>query len=335
MINKDDWYFTDSLTLEFLEGLKNDKYKVVFIKQENIFSHGMNVVRKILFDKDTVAVIGVEKIFNILEEANECTLFFNENIITIDNSSYKFRDFNFLRDSSEIMEYNMDTNEICYKPDYYYSRELSSIIIKGYNIADSMLPYSHSSKCDDEGRIWSKGFIFPFQIFDYFFTHNKEYFKYLLEYIHVLEKIFSLRNLETSSDELKNALTTHYSYSIVFSFIAPNISEMLEIELGIDGLEKVYDLFVINSPIHNKQNLTSDSLDMMKRFLINILEGTANKENFVKVYHSCDMPSHDIASMYFVNNMFSDIRRCVINIVIENNPWFSSICQHREKVTIY
>lgn len=335
MLIKGDWVSTDDLTPEFFEDLKSNKYKVAFVKHENIFSHGMNVLRKILLGTDTIVVVGVEKIFDILWNSDKCKVNITDNIITIGDKVYKFRNFSFLRDTSETIEYNMDTEEICYKPDYYYNSELRSIIVKGYNMTSTMLPSSHSSRCDNEGRVWNKGFIFPYQFFDYFSFHLNEYYNNLLKYITVLEKIFSLRHLKKSSDELKYALANHYSYSTIFSFITPNISEVLKDTLGNDGLEKIYNFFVKNSPIHSKENLTDMSLEKMKVFLINIINGINNKENYFNVYYAYDMPSNDITLMYFVTNMFSDIRRCVINVIIENNPWFSSICQHRKRVKIY
>ena len=335
LLNRGEWILSHNLTSAFLEELRLNKYKVAFVKKENIFSHGMNVLRKVLFGINTIAVVGSEGIFNVLQDADECRLSIDSDMVTVGEKSYKFREFSFLRDTSEIIEYNTDTEEICYKPDYYYSDELSPIIVKGYNMSQSMLPASHSSRCDDDGRIWNKGFAFPFQFFDYFSANRERYFANLLKYIGVLGKIYSLRYLETSSHELRRALTEHYSYSIIFSLITPNICEVLKSELGDTGIEKTYNLFVVNSPIHNKENLTEVSLEKMKKFLENILNGAANNENYFNLYHAYGMPSNDIALMYFVTNMFSDIRRCVINVIIENNSWFGSICHHREKAKIY
>lgn len=334
-LDKNEWITVKSLTPELFEVLKDNKYKVVFVKQENIFSHGMNVLRKVLFDTNTMAVIGAEEVFEVLKRIDKCKLNIKDDLISIDNVEYKFINFSFLCDTSEIIEFDMNTEEICYKPDYYYNSCLSPIIVKGYNMTEVMLPSWHMSRCDNEGRIWDKGFIFPYQFFDYFSLHTEKYYNYLLEYIEVLKEIYSLRFLTESSKKLKYLLTVHYSYSIIFSFITPNISEKLKEDLGNEGVEKVYNLFVMNSPIHNKKDLTNKSLEKMGIFLRNVLKGIQNKENYSTVYHVYDIPLHDMALMYFVTNMFSDIRRCVINIIIENNPWFESICQHRKKVKIY
>ena len=69
----------------------------------------MNVLRKVLFDTNTIAVIGAEKVFDVLEKMDKCKLNIQDNLISIGDIEYKFRDFSFLRDTSEIIEYNMDT----------------------------------------------------------------------------------------------------------------------------------------------------------------------------------------------------------------------------------
>lgn len=335
ILKKKDWIIADSLSPEFFEKLKENQYKVAFIKEENIFSHGMNVLRNILFNTKIIAVIGINEIYKIIQNAEECSIRVKANLIIIDDLEYKFRDFSFLRDTSEIIEYNLDTKEICYKPDYYYNSELSKIIIEGYNIMNTILPSWHSSRCDNEGRIWSKGFCFPHQFFEYFSVNTQKYYANLLNYIDILEKIFSLRYLLKETEELKQLLLCHYSYSTIFSFITPNISEKLTEHLSNEEIEKVYDFFVINSPIHNKENLTDISLEKMRIFLANILDNVDNDENYRNVYAIEDVPINDMALMYFVTNMICDIRRCVINIIIEHNDWFSSICKHRKKVKIY
>lgn len=335
MLDKNEWIYVETFTPEFFEDLKINKYKVAFVKQQNIFSHGMNVLRKVLFATDTIAVIGAEEVVETLQNIGRCKLNVEDNLISIGNIEYKFRDFSFLRDTSEIIEYNMDTEEVCYKPDYYYSTDLSPIIVKGYNMTERMLPSWHVSRCDNEGRIWDKGFVFPHQFFEYFSSYTEKYYSSLLEYIEVLKGIFSLRHLKNSSEEFIHLLEAHYSYSIIFSFITPNISEKLKEVLGDEGVEKVYNLFVMNSPIHNKENLTDMSLIKMEIFLTNILKGVQNKENYRNVYRAYDVPVSNMALMYFVTNMFSDIRRCVINIIIECNPWFGSICRHRKREKIY
>lgn len=330
-----EWICAKNLTLEFLKDLKRQKYKVAFINQENIFSHGMNVLRKVLFESDIIAVIGIQEIFTILQNANYCKINITDDLITIEDTEYKFRKFNFLHDTSETIEFNIDTEEICYKPDYYYCNELAPIIVKGYNMTSSMLPSYHTSRCDDQGRIWDKGFVFPSQFFDYFSKHMEEYYSILLRYITVLKSILSCFKLTDNSEKLKNLLALHYSYSIIFSFLTPSISEELKKTVGNDSLEQVYNLFVAESPIHNKYYMIDNALEKMEIFLENILNGVKSKDNYRDVYQTSDIPMNSMAIMYFVTNMFSDIRRCVINITIESNPWFEASCCHRKKVKIY
>lgn len=334
-LNKHEWIVTDKLTLKFIEKIKSKQYKVAFIGQENVFSHGINVLRKILLDGDVVVIIGVKKILNLLRNTENCTVDIEHKIVNINNKYYKFRSFNYLNDTSEIIEYNMDSNEICYKPDYYYCKELASLIIKGYNRTGTFLNSPHISRYEDDGRIWDRGLVFPCQIFEYYNTHKDNYYNTLLKYILVLKKIYLLCHSNKNISELTENIIAHYSYSIVFSFITPNISETLRVIIGDEGLEQIYGLFIINSPIHNKKELTLQSLEKMQSFLSNILKQVENEINYSNIYSAQDIPSDDLGVMFFVTNMISDIRRCVINMLIENNDWFSSICTHRKKTKIY
>lgn len=335
ILKKADWILTDNLTPMFIEKIKENQFKFAFIKEENVFSHGMNVLRKVLFNTNIIAVVGIKEIYGILQNAEECKVSIEKNTITIGGIEYKFKDFNFLRDTSEIIEYNLETKEICYKPDFYYNSELAAIIIQGYNIMSSMLPYNHLSIYDKDGRIWSSGFCFPYQFFEYFLYNLQTYYSNLLNYIDILEKLFSLRFLTHETQELKEFLIYHYSYSTLFSFLTPNISNELTKLFSIEEIEKVYNVFVVNSPIHDKKNLTEESLKKIKLFLTNILNGVDNKKNYLEIYKVNDISTHEMTVMYFVTNMISDIRRCVINTIIDHNTWFNSICKHRKKVKIY
>lgn len=334
-LKRNEWILSEKLTSSFLEELGRKKCKVAFIKRENIFSHGMNVLRKLLNDTHIIAVIGVEDLYIVLQNAEECNLNIINDTISIGNTEYKFRSFNFIRDTSEIMEYNIDTEEICYRPDYYYSKELSSIIVAGYNMANMMLPGFHMARCDSDGRVWDKGFIFPRDFFDYFWKHLDEYYNNLLKYVNILETLFSLRTLTEYTEELKNSLISHYSYSVLFSFIIPNISEALQNVVGKSGVENVQQCVVLNSPILNKGKLTEQALKKLDYFLRNILNGVTNKDNFIRVYKIVDIPQEEIVLMYFVTNILADIRRCVINIILEDNHWFGSVYKHRKRVTMY
>ncbi len=330
-----EWICTESLTQSFLQDIKNHEYKVVFISQENIFSHSMNVFRKILFQKDTIAVIGIKEIIFSLQNASSCKIDIKNDSIFIGEIEYKFKKFNYLRDTSETIEYNLDTKEICYKPDYYYNHELASIIVKGYNMTHLMLPSYHISRYDKQGRIWDKGFIFPSHFFEYYINYPRKYYSSLLEYVKVLESILFFSTSKDNSETLIDLLAIHYSYSIIFSFITPNIAEKIKNMYGDDILQKTYNAFVSVSPIHNKYQMVDKAMDQMEYYLKCILAKNTYSDNESKIYHISDNSLDSLEVMYFVTNMFSDIRRCVINITIERNPWFEKICRHRKKVKIY
>ena len=330
-----EWICTESLTQNFLQDIKNNEYRVAFISQENIFSHSMNVFRKTLFQKDTIAVIGIKEILYTLQNACSCIIDIINDSIFIGETEFKFKRFNYLRDTSESIEYNLDTKEICYKPDYYYNNELASIIVKGYNMTHSMLPSYHISRSDKQGRIWDKGFIFPSHFFEYYINNPQKYYSSLIKYIKVLKSILSFSTSKNNSEALIDLLAIHYSYSIIFSFITPNIAEKIKNMYGEDFLQKIYNEFVSESPIHNKYQMVDKAIEKMEYYLKCILDKKTNSKYKSQIYHISDNSLDSLEVMYFVTNMFSDIRRCVINITIERNPWFEKICRHRKKVKIY
>lgn len=334
-LTRGEWVCVNDLAPEFLKVLKEEQIRTVFIKQENIFSHAMNVLRKVVLDTDILIVVGVKDIFEKLNNASRVEIDIMRDSIMLDNAIYIFRKFNYLKDSSETIEYNLNTSEICYKPDYFYNEKLIVIITKGYNLSQKYLQNAHSSRSDQEGRIWNSGFIFPSHFFDLYYKNINLYYETLLDYVSVLETLISLKDIGGESEQLTNSLILHYSYSIIFSFITPNISEYMQKGEGKSELELTYNIFVLNSPIHNKTNLTHDALAKVKTFLENICSGMDANDNFEQVYSLSNSPKSNIALMYFVTNMFSDIRRCVINVLIDNNKWFGAICKHRKKPKIY
>jgi hypothetical protein len=334
-LTKGDWICGSDLNPEFLNAAKDERIKAVFIKHENIFSHIMNVLRKIVLGTDNLVIVGIEKIYENLKNGSMIKIDVKNDSITIDNTIYRFRKFNCLKDASEVIEYNLNTSEICYKPNYFYNAELLPIIIEGFNLSYKYLHNPHTARSDDDGRIWNSGFIFPSQFFDYYLNNIDLYYKILLDYVSVLETIFSFKDLNGENEKLTRALILHYSYSNVFLFIMPNISEYMKKYFGESEFELTYNMFVLNSPIHNKFKLTGDALTKIGLFLTNILSGMEANKNFQQVYSLNYAPRNNIALMCFVTNMLSDIRRCVININIGKNKWLESICRHRKIVKIY
>ena len=85
-----EWICTESLTQNFLQDIKNNEYRVAFISQENIFSHSMNVFRKTLFQKDTIAVIGIKEILYTLQNACSCIIdIINASIFIGETASFR------------------------------------------------------------------------------------------------------------------------------------------------------------------------------------------------------------------------------------------------------
>lgn len=330
-----EWLYAAELTPEFMQDIKNAEVKALFIQQQNIFSHAVNVLRKVLFDTNTIAVMGAEAIIEQLKQSSFIEVNIAESKIIISDTIYCFRSFDYLKDTSEILEYNLDSLEICYKPDYYYNKELAEIIINGYHRAETILPVHQRARRKEDGRIWNLGFMYPHQIFEYYKNNQKMYYSSLYDYTQILEKLLHSKRIEAPTESFTVLLSQHFSYSMIFSFTTPNISEELKRESGTGFLELVYTRFVENSPIHDKTKNTESSLKKLQQLFENKFANICNSDNFRVVYNIGDVIWSDLACMFFVNNMISDVRRCVINSIIESNLWFASICNHRKKPKLY
>ena len=161
------------------------------------------------------------------------------------------------------------------------------------------------------------------------------YYFSLYNYTQILEKLLHSKRIEAPTESFTVLLSQHFSYSMIFSFTTPNISEELKRESGTGFLELVYTRFVENSPIHDKTKNTESSLKKLQLFFENKFSNICNSDNFRAVYNIGDVMWSDLACMFFVNNMISDVRRCVVNSIIEINLWFASICNHRKKPKLY
>ena len=335
-IDRSNWFCASSISDELFDSILKGKHNCYFLENNNVFSHNMNILRKLLHGSDAILVVGTAGYTDIFKHANVCIINTEDNSIIVENTKYIFGQFDYHRDTSEILEYNINTKEICGKPDYYYHPELSSIISRGYNLLGKEISINYSVVVKKDGRIWKSGLIFPEDLFNYFNSNRSLYFRLMKEYVFVLQKLYSLRDIEHRDQEIVDNLVLHYYYSSIIGLIVPDITNALLTESGISVVEEIYQLFINNSPISDINNLTENSLKSMTLFMNNLVNGMNDSENFLKTYNAKYNFTGSLAEMYFVTNMLTDLRRCVIDILIHNNSWFRSICNHRsnERVSI-
>lgn len=330
-LKKADFIVAESITGDLLKKISVNNYKVVFIGSENVFSHSMNVLRKVIATKDLVIIVGVNCILDKIRNSIESTLYLKDNKIVLDSDEYIFQRFDFTIDTDEEIEYNIFSQKLCYKPNYYYNMELAEIIRKGFdNSAIKMKKYSKTLISKD-GRIWNYGIGFPREIFCKIQMDLGNYYKLLLEYLDVLQNLTVFFHINHKDERLVQLLIQHFSYSTLFSFDLTRISAALYEEVKTENkFEQYYERFSFISPIADKNILTAKEIKRAKKCLSFLVCGQTKK--FVQLYPEFEgLVITDTVILFFMMHLFSDIRRCVIGMLIENNDWFASICTHKKR----
>ncbi len=325
-----EWTIEEEISMPLIAGIKDKKYSLIFLKFINVFSHSMNVLRKLVRDNDVVVVVGIDKIKRSLEKAIQCEIIVDSRMIILDKKiKYVFDQFDYEKETSEEIAYCFRTNSISYKPNFRYSPELAEIIIQGFNSADGFFSNDNYFWQDYQGRIWGKGYIFPSKIAHYYIQNELIYYQKLAAYISVLSNLFNDKFIGKYTADIEKNLVSHFRYSLIFSFSLSTYSESVAKAKGINRVEDVYNIFIQLTPINDKKHLLPDALSKMKLFLNNILNGKDVCDNFFQVYNQEDTYLSNLELLFFVTSMVSDIRRCVIDTLIENNNWFAHICSHR------
>lgn len=330
-LRRSEYIVSEHITYDVIRALNANEYKVIFIGKENIFSHSMNVLRKAVNDTNVIIVIGVNSIINILQNTKECVLELRKNKIILDNNEYLFQNFNFGLDADEEIEYNVVSECICYKPDYYYNNELAQIIKEGFDQSKVKVNEVSNTFISEDMRIWNKGIGFPSDIYSKIMCDMKYYYVLLLEYANVLQKIMKFYNNRRKDENLFALLVEHFSYSTLFSFDLSIASYMLYKDIeGEQIFEKCYQAFSLITPIVDKEKLTVKEINRVKRCLNYLINGEENK--FLEIYPEFgSIKLTKKVVLFFMMHLFSDIRRCIISMLIKNNDWFSSICTHKSR----
>lgn len=330
-LNKTEYTFSESVSNDLIKTLQTNDFKAVFIGRLNIFSHSMNVLRKAVDGKDIIIIIGVSKILNKLKVSKECTLDLKKNKIIIEDTEYIFLNFDYGSDTDEEIEYNIVSKYICYKPDYYYSKELAEIIRKGFEQSKVKTQEHLISVISEKNRIWNYGIGFPKEIYLNLTSNQKYFYMSLLEYIDILQDIMGFCSTKQKDEKLVELLIKHFSYSTIFSFCLTNASLSLYHELKDNQLfEKCYQVFTLISPITDKENLTVKEIQRMRICLQYLLSDKEDK--FIITYPEFEgIQITTKVIIFFVMHLFSDIRRCVIGKLVEGNNWFASLCTHKKR----
>ena len=336
---KDEWKITNTISNELIKNIVDGRYRLVFLQEENIFSHEMNILRKAITINNTKIIIGAQVLYPILSHSKCLVIDTYSQRLKIDETVYQFKNYNYYAETSELLEFDTDDKAICYRPDYYYHREFASIVAEGYtkSIRELIGDINSYAKYKSDGRVWCVNGLFPSDLTKFFIKNPVLYFENIGTYVSILKEIYGIAVENKNSENLRGLLVNHFKYSLMFSFSLPYLTQTVIDEEGVSKMEKVYSLFVKNSPIQDKESLTKNTLYNMEALIGNVCNKSkgltdAFQPDFIEVIDD-DFTTHDL--LFFVANMTSDLRRCVINLLIENNDWFKSICGHRRKHCVY
>ncbi len=327
-----EWIVSPKVDIELEKKLRSKKVSCVFLKEQNVFAHYMNRFRSILKATDTIALVGVDELIAILDNAQKCRLDFTNYNICIDGIAFGLNSMDLHDNVSEIIEYNLDSGEICYKPDYYYDERLASIIVQGYNRIPDIIQKPHRAVFRSDKRIWSSGFVFPSDFFELFANNKSSYYKLIDQYCKILRMLLWSCKEPLDMDRLIAHLIPHYMYSIIFSLIAPNIVKKMVGNDIITSIDAVSD----NTPFQEIVGLESMkekldiSLENLSLFLASLQTEVSSTKSYYDIYKKERNFDNPWVAMLFVTNLLQDVRRGVINEVRRNYSWFDAICGHRK-----
>lgn len=329
-----EWISADKIDFELENKLKAGKYHCIFLKEQNVFAHYMNRLRSLSKGTNTIVVIGVDNLIESLDVAQTCRLDIVHNKIWIDDVEINLNTMDLYSNVSEIMEYNLDKKEICYKPDYYYDARLAEIIVQGYNEISKYIQKPHVAVFRDDRRIWNSGFVFPSDFFDLFSVNRDRYYELMEQYCEVLFSLLDSCETTLEYDELVKQLIPHYTYSILFSLIAPDIVTMMAKCDIIATIDAVSAITPFKEKVHKEEmkQILRTSLENLRLYLISLKRGEDSERSFNDIYKIKFFPNNPWVAMLFVTNILQDIRRGVVNEVRRKYSWFDKICGHRKKI---
>lgn len=238
---------------------------------------------------------------------------------------------------AEPIEMIVRTNEVCYKPDYFYTPELGRIIANGFRRAGTVWDRDVSTRLAGDGRVWTSGLGMPKELCQIVCSREDWYFARIAEYISILRTLLDLRSLTGRQDALVAALEEHFAYSTLFSFIVQHLMMDYQLTAGNVALEDALERVAAESPLGRKRELTEPALARLLMSITSILDGLPGDANTLTRAMAWDSEpvQSPLFNLMFVSCLISDIRRAVINTLIEESDWFRSICVHRRLADIF
>ena len=154
------------------------------------------------------------------------------------------------------------------------------------------------------------------------------------QYCEVLFSLLDSCKTTLESDELTKRLIPHYTYSILFSLIAPDIvTKMTRCDI-ITSIAAVSETTPFKEKVHKEEmkQILKTSLENLGLYLVSLKRGKDSGRSFNDIYNVETFSDNPWVAMLFVTNLLQDIRRGVVNEVRRKYSWFEKICGHRKKV---
>jgi hypothetical protein len=319
-----------SLTPEIIAKVASDKCIGIVLGDENPFSHSANVLR-VAMRKSTAlkaCVLGCGSMWTRIAESARCIIDTDtKEIITTDTVFSFQRSKDFISDDIAINSSNQDY--ICYRPSYFYRRELAELNVQGFEcFCEYIKPSHHKSFIDPVGRVWFAGIGFPSDIAQWAIENSTRYIEHMEDYVQVLAKIYASLAVgedQYDSPNLRDLLVQSYAYTVLAVFPEPSLSGIVFQQSGHQQLEDILYFIAQNVPTSNHTITTTSSITLLSEIIQKMRSGIPLLAELLKTNKN----STTVAQLLLVSSYISQLRRSVMIELRQHNSWFSEISSHR------
>lgn len=318
-----------------VRGVRDGSIRLLLLSAENPFSHMSNVLRRAALSSGGIVMVGRGPHLSALHEGADVTIDADMSLIIVGSTPFCYVAATGVDSARESIAYNLDTRELCYRPDYYYSNELGSIVAAGFESSGKHTGQSTAARMDEFGRVWVKGVGWPDDISHRILSSPAWYYKLLLEYANLLIEL-SKQSIMVDWNEFSSDLVRHFSYSAVFSFVTPSLAKHVVETEGATVLRAITSQYAMISPIADRRQSTPAALRAFSELLCILLTDGIPSKQFQDYFDDeLWLTVRRGALLLFVTMYISDIRRCVVRNLQDDNEWFASICTHRARTDAY
>jgi hypothetical protein len=323
---------TEKASAKIVAKIRDGQLGLVLLAHENPFSHMANVLRQCASASNSVVMVGRGEHLSLAQAATTISIDPEKLTLTVDDTCFSYQIVSQYDSADELLAYDAETNELCYKPSYYYAEELGQIIADGFATSGTLHGQSTEARLDSRGRIWSIGIGWPVEIAERTVSHPVAFYSAMLDYLQILKTLLMAGN---EASVLRPVLIRHFAYSTLFSFSVPSLSRFLMVKSGEATVSIVTSWAADDSPIRERACLTLVAMNRLTEILQELVAGNARPSVFGDRKNEMICPASAASVVFYISLLISDIRRCVISNLQDQSGWFSEICTHRPRETAY